>query len=63
MEGVESGQTEPGDAAEAIFDLFRAADFLPPNFAFTDPDARFGRQGLMAQLEMDHWFYDKLRAA
>jgi tetracycline 7-halogenase / FADH2 O2-dependent halogenase len=63
IEGVESGQTEPGDAAEAIFDLFRAADFLPPNFAFTDPDARFGRQGLMAQLEMDHWFYDKLRAA
>lgn len=63
MEAVEAGSMAEPAAAERLFALFRAAPFLPPSFPFTDPAARFGRQGLSAQLEMDHWLVEQLKAA
>ncbi len=63
MEQVADGSLAEAAAVERLFTLFREASFLPPSFPFTDPAARFGRQGLSAQLEMDHWLVERLKAA
>ena len=63
MQAFDAGtMTEEATEAE-LFRLFDEAPFLPPNFAFADRSARFGRQGLSAQLDMDHWLVEQLRAA
>lgn len=41
VDKVADGQSEPGEAAEKIFGLLKEADFLPPLFAYADPDTLF----------------------
>lgn len=62
IEDVEAGKISNEEGADRIFAMFDKADFLPPNFAFTDRHARFGLKGLAAQLDMDHWLVERLRA-
>jgi len=63
MQAVEAGSLSEAAATERLFRLFGEAKYLPPMFPFADPAARFGRQGLSAQLEMDHWLVEQLKAA
>ncbi|XWN30171.1 MAG: tryptophan 7-halogenase [Devosia sp.] len=63
IEDVEADRINPAEAAARIFAVYDKVENLPPNFAYTDPSVHFGRQGLTAQLEMDHWLVERLRAA
>ncbi|WP_170134975.1 NAD(P)/FAD-dependent oxidoreductase [Acuticoccus kandeliae] len=63
LQEVAEERKAPGEAAKEIFAVYESIPDLPPNFAYTDPATRFGRQGLTAQLEMDHWLVEQLRAA
>lgn len=63
MARVAEGTLREEEAVERIFDVYAGIPRLPPNFAYTDRDVHFGRQGLTAQLEIDHWLIEQLRAA
>ncbi len=63
MAQVANNELREEEATDRIFDVYRSMPKLPPNFAYGDPSVRYGRQGLTAQLEMDHWLVEQLRAA
>ncbi|HEY5836343.1 NAD(P)/FAD-dependent oxidoreductase [Streptomyces sp.] len=55
IEEVRSGGADPGWAADRIFADLRRAPFVPPLYAFGDPDARVYRFTLPKRLRMLLW--------
>jgi FADH2 O2-dependent halogenase len=63
MARVARDEMHEEEAIDRIFDIYRSFGTLPPNFDYADPSVHFGRQGITAQLEIDHWLIEQLRAA
>jgi FADH2 O2-dependent halogenase len=62
VERVRAGELEPGTAAARIFADLRGEEFVPPLYAFGDPDARVYHFTLPKRLKMLWWVKTKAPA-